>query len=152
MEAWRAGLLQQARLWLGTPWAHNQRTIGAGVDCGQFIIACYIGAGLVAPFETGSYPSDFMLHSEEERYLSWVEKYLDEVSAPQPGDVSAWRYGKSFSHGAMVVSWPSVIHAYARAGCVSYADATQGLLAREHVPGGGSVQRPVRYYSIAGRI
>src|SRR5690349_11447583 len=40
---WRARLLDEARTWLLTPWHHNARVRGAGVDCGQLLIACYVG-------------------------------------------------------------------------------------------------------------
>jgi len=152
MDAWRTAVLDEARSWLGTRWAHNQRVRGGGVDCGQYIIACFIGAGLVAPFETGAYPADWMMHRSEERYLGWVEQYLDPVDAPQPGDVAAWRYGHCFSHGAIVVDWPVVLHAYRRERGVVWGDATAGELAREHLPAGGSAPRQVRFYTIARRL
>lgn len=152
MDTWRTAVLDEAKTWLGTRWHHNARVKGAGVDCGQFIIASYINAGLVPHFETGQYPPDWMLHQDGERYLGWVEQYLDPVEAPQPADVVAWRYGKCFSHGAIVVQWPLVIHAYRRERAVVYGDATKGDLSREHLPQGGSAPREVRFYSIAGRL
>lgn len=152
MEAWRTAVIDEAKTWLRTPWHHAARIKGAGVDCGQFIIMTYINAGLVPPFETGDYPADWMLHQEGERYLGWVEKYLDRVDVPQPGDVAAWRFGKCFSHGAIVLDWPLVIHAYRRERAVSYGDATKGELSREHLASGGSAPREVRFYSIAGRL
>lgn len=152
MEAWRAAILAEAETWLLTPWHHKARVKGGGVDCGQYIIASYIGAKLVAHFETGDYPADWMLHRSEERYLGWVEKYLDPVDAPLPGDVVAWKYGHCFSHGAIVVEWPRILHAYRREGAVVWGDGTKGDLAREHLKGGGSAPRDVRFYSIAGRL
>lgn len=152
MDAWRARIVAAAESYLLTPWHHNARVKGAGVDCGQLIIACYVEAGLVPDFATGEYPSDWMLHHEEERYLGWVTRYLDEVDAPLPGDVAAWRVDLCFSHGAIVLDWPRVIHAYRREGMVVYGDASAGMLAREHLSAGGSGPRPVRFFSIAGRL
>jgi len=149
---WRDRIVAQARTWLGTRWHHNARVKGSGVDCGQFIIACFIEAGLVANFETGQYPADWMFHQESERFLGWVTQYLDEVPAPLPGDVAVWKYGLCYSHGAVVVDWPQVIHSYRREGGVVAGDATKGEVAREHLPGGGSAPREVRFFSIAGRL
>lgn len=152
MDTWRAAVLTEAESWLLTPWRHEARVKGAGADCGQFIIASFIGGGLVDHFETGTYPQDWMLHQSGERYLAWVEQYLDRVDVPQPADVAVWHFGHCFSHGAIVVDWPLVIHAYRPERAVVYGDATKGLLAREHLPGGGSEPREVRFYSIAGRL
>lgn len=152
MDAWRAAIVEEARTWLGTPWHHQARVKGAGVDCGQFIIGAYINAGLVPHFETGDYPPDWMLHRSEERYLGWIERYLDPVEVPLPGDVAAWRYGHCFSHGAIVVTWPLILHAYRRERGVVYGDATKGDIAREHLEAGGSAARDVKFYSIAGRL
>lgn len=152
MQPWRQAIVDEAMTWLRTPWMHAARVRGAGVDCGQLIIATYIGAGLVPHFETGPYPHDWMLHQEGERYLGWVEQYLDPVDTPQPGDVAAWRFGRCFSHGAIVVDWPFIIHAYRPERAVVYGDASKGPLARQHLPAGGSMARAVRFYSIAGRV
>jgi len=149
---WRDRIITAARSWLGTRWHHNARVKGAGVDCGQFLIACYIEAGLVADFETGQYPADWMIHQDGERFLGWVLQYLDEVAAPLPGDVAVWKYGLCYSHGAIVVDWPQIIHAYRREAGVVLGDATKGEVAREHQPGGGSEPREVRFFSRAGRL
>lgn len=39
-------LITYARTWIDTPWHHNQRCIGVGVDCIQFALACYDYMGL----------------------------------------------------------------------------------------------------------
>lgn len=134
----RAALVMAAHNWLNTPYHHKARIKGAGVDCAQLLIGVYAEAGLIEPFDTGDYPPDWMLHREEERFLAWVNQYLVEVETPLPGDVAIWRFGRSFSHGAIVVDWPLFIHAYRVAGCVCFGSAGQDIdLAR----------RAVRYYS-----
>lgn len=153
MEAWRSSIVSTATTWLLTPWAHNQCVKGAGVDCGRFVHAVYAEAGMVAPADFGRYSADWMLHNSEERYLGFVEQYLDRIDGPPlPGDVAVWRYGHCFSHGAIVVEWPSLLHAYKRERGVVWGDGTAGELAREHLKGGGSRPREVRFYSIAGRL
>jgi hypothetical protein len=47
-----------------------------------------------------------------------------------------FKFGRCFAHGAIVVEWPRLIHAWHNAGVV-YAEATQGQLAG----------RPVRIFN-----
>jgi cell wall-associated NlpC family hydrolase len=146
MEAFRAALVDQARSWLLTPWHHNaclKGEHGGGVDCGQLIKACYVDAGLVPDFEIGQYPRDWHLHRSEERYLGWVEDRLDRTASPLPGDVAVWKFGRCFSHGAIVVEWPTIIHAYLLERKVCYGDGTAGQL---------GPPREVRFYTISGRL
>lgn len=129
METWRESLVKEAESWLKTPWHHEGRIKGAGVDCGQLLIACFVGTGLVEDFDTGHYPRDWMFHRSEERFLSWVTRYLGEtLGPPLPGDVVVWKHARCYSHGAIVAAWPRVIHAHVRARQVCYADASQGEL------------------------
>ena len=148
METWRKDLVNEAKTWLQTPWHHEGRVKGAGADCGQLLIACYVNTGLVPQFDTGHYPRDWMFHRSEERFLGWVTQYLDEVGQPLPGDVVAWKHARCFSHGAIVVEWPVVIHAHVRSRQVCYANADQGELS--HAKRGGA--RPKKFFSIAGRL
>ncbi|MFV4677329.1 hypothetical protein ACNJU9_21110, partial [Mycobacterium tuberculosis] len=54
------------------------------------------------------------LHRDEELYLGWVRKFATEIprEAAGPGDFGVWRYGRLFSHGAIILSPPQIIHAY----------------------------------------
>lgn len=103
-----------ARRWIGTPYHHRARCLGAGCDCLMLIVESYVAAGLLpAEIEIPEYPQDIMFHSDDSRYVDTVLEYCDEVPQPQPGDLAMWRYGKTWSHGAVVSDWPRVIHAYA---------------------------------------
>jgi len=152
MEAWRAAVVEEAKTWLRTPWVHDQCVKGAGVDCGRLLKACFVGPGVVAEFEIEPYPMDWMLHREEEKYLGFVEAHMDRVETPLPGDIVVWKFGKCFSHGAIVVDWPVIIHAYRPERAVVWGDGTKGALAREHRRSGGAFVRECRFYSVAGRL
>lgn len=134
---YREIIVQEARAWLTTPFHHGAKCKGAGVDCAQFIIAIYERCGLIAPLDVGYYPADWHLHRDEERYLGWINKYARRVSDPLPGDIALFKFGRCFSHGAIVRKWPGVIHAYNPEGVV-LADASKAPLA----------DRDVRFYSI----
>jgi cell wall-associated NlpC family hydrolase len=57
----------------------------------------------------------------------------------QAGDAALFRFGRCFSHGVIVIEWPTVIHAW-HVGGVMVTDARQPLLGR----------RPVRFFSPFG--
>lgn len=121
----RAQVVQEARTWLKTPWAHGQRCQGAGVDCGQLLAAVFEAAGLIEPEEIAAYPKDFHLHSNEEMFLGYVERYFEHVQCPAlPGDLALWRYGRVISHAGIVIAWPNVLHAYYVRGAVVLDDVT----------------------------
>lgn len=124
----RQRVLDVARTWLHTPWHHKARVRGVGVDCAQLLIAVYAEAGLFAEFDPGDYAIDRMLHSSEEVFQSWCECFGRPTANPQPGDVVLWRFGRSYSHGGIVVDWPrSVIHAFRPFGevCETPPDASR---------------------------
>jgi len=107
----RAAAVAEARTWLRTPYHHMGRMKGAGADCATLLIEVYAAAGLIENFDPGYYPQDWMKHRDEERYLGWVEKYCVPTEAPQPGDLVLYKIGRCFSHGAIVIAWPTCIHA-----------------------------------------
>lgn len=120
----RAAVVAEALTWLKTPWHHSAAVKGAGVDCGRLLQAVFTTCGLIDPEEIAPYPKDFHLHSDQEMFLGYVERYFSHVDeAPLPGDVGLWRYGRVISHGGIVVSWPNIIHAYYVAGKVVIDDA-----------------------------
>lgn len=110
----RDNILQAARAWIGTPYHHRARVLGAGCDCLMLIVEAYTAAGLLPiHLPIPEYPPDIMFHSDDSSYIDAVLSYCDEVEAPRPGDLALWKFGKTFSHGGIVSSWPKIIHAYA---------------------------------------
>jgi cell wall-associated NlpC family hydrolase len=135
----RLQVLQEALSWLGTPYHHAARVKGAGVDCGQFPSAVFTSQGVVKPFRIPVYPPDWCKHRDDERYLNIVLSMGHEIPGPPlPGDMAVWRWGRAYSHGAIVLEWPRIIiHAYVGLG-VTLADAA----ADQNLAG-----RPVRFFS-----
>lgn len=120
-------VLTEAATWEGTPWRHQADIKGVGVDCAFFLVRVFHAAGLIPDIDPRPYPPDWHFHRDEERFLGWVQQYGDEVDAPEPGDVAVFKFGRCFSHGAIVVEWPRVIHSAINE-CVRYQDATTGRL------------------------
>jgi cell wall-associated NlpC family hydrolase len=109
----RKAVVGEALTWLRTPYAHQQQLKGVGVDCAQFPLAVYAAAGVIAPTDVGAYCPQWHLHRGEELYLNAVARLAREIApdAAGAGDFAVWRYGRTFSHGAILLGGASVIHA-----------------------------------------
>jgi len=130
----RADIVAEAMTWLRTPYHHQARKKGEAVDCAQLLFGIYVEAlGLSPVFEIEDYPRDWMTHRDEERFLSYVTTRTAPVSVPQPGDIALYKVGRCFAHGAVVIDWPTVLHADSQFKCVTLADGAQGRLAGREV-------------------
>jgi cell wall-associated NlpC family hydrolase len=130
---WRDKVIEEAKTWKGTPHRNGARVKGAGVDCGQILIAVYESAGVLAKgsCDPGYYPADFAMHRGEENYLGWIEKYCDQIDletdAPQPGDVALFQFGRVISHAGIVTTWPRILHSYVGLGVIE-SDIKEAIL------------------------
>jgi len=114
-------IVTESRSWLGTPYHHQARVKGAGVDCAMLLCEVFEACGMIPHIDPRPYPPDWHLHRSEEKYLGWIEKYADPVlddEDPQPGDVVLYKFGRTVSHAGIVIDWPMIIHAYCGQGCV----------------------------------
>ena len=66
---------------------------------------------------------------------------------PKPADIALWRFGRCFSHGAIVIDWPLVIHAYAGKGCV-LEDASRARWLAQRGERGTLSPRPVKIFRL----
>ena len=90
----RAAVVAEAGEWLGTPFHHQGRVKGAGVDCAMLLAEVYERCGLVRHVDPGYYPPDWHLHRDAERYLEKLMPYAHELAGPPAlGDVAVFRYG-----------------------------------------------------------
>lgn len=119
-QSQRRLVIAEARKWIGTPYHSCADVRGAGVDCGMLIVRTFVDCGLIAPFDPRPYPEDWHLHRSEERYLGFVLERCVEVAVPKSGDIAVFRYGRCYSHGAIVTCAAplSIIHAFQPAGLV----------------------------------
>lgn len=122
-QAQRAAVVAEAKTWLMTPYHHQGRIKGAGVDCAMLLAEVYEAAGVIERVEPEPYPRDWHMHRNEERYLGHVEQFARKVEGPaKPGDIALFRVGRCLSHGGIVIEWPVIIHAYVTAGFVVLED------------------------------
>lgn len=108
------GIIESAREWLGTPWQHNQRCKGVGVDCVQFIAALAEEQGIkIGPIEN-------YYREPQKDELFWHLRCiagLEEVSFTEPGDILLFRVGGIPRHLG-VATERGMVHADAKVGRV----------------------------------
>lgn len=115
----RARVVKTAMQWMGTPYHHHGRVHGAGVDCANLLVAVFHEAGVVPNLDLGHYPHDWHLHRSEELFLAWVKRVgAVPVSSPTTGDVAVFRFGRTFSHGAVMLDEHTAIHSYIDRGVI----------------------------------
>lgn len=127
----RQAVIAEALTWQKTK-HHNGACIkGVGVDCGKFPWAVYHAVGLMPAIpDELRYRHDFHLHRDEEWYKKLCDAHgiqMPEGALPSPGDFVLYKIGRIFSHGAIVIKWPRVIHAQVGVG-VTQAEGDQGHL------------------------
>ena len=66
--------------------------------------------------ESLRYPPDFHLHRDREWYKELADKYGTRIDVPKPGDFALYKIGRIYSHGAIVLDWPRIIHAWVGVG------------------------------------
>lgn len=110
----RARVLECARSWIGTPWAHQASVKGCGVDCAQLVAA--VGK------EAGLFPVDFKEQNYDRRpdgvsLLRLCRQHMDEVSIDQIeiGNVGVFRISRHPQHlaffGDYLHGGISIVHA-----------------------------------------
>jgi cell wall-associated NlpC family hydrolase len=136
----RAVIVAEAKSFLLTPYHHHATIKGAGVDCLTLITCVAENVGL-GKFELPPYSAQFGQNRDEETYLRGLQKHCREVNVPQAGDIAIYKFGRVFSHAAIVINWPTIIHANSRCGVV-YETAEAHWL--KYI---GKNPRPVKFFS-----
>ena len=131
----REKIIAEARSWIGTPY-HNCADIkGVGVDCGMLLVRVFVDLKLCPPFDPRPYSPDWHLHQEEERYLAFVGDRGAKITGDlaQPGDVMVFRYGRCYSHGAIITAVKplTIVHASADWGCVAEEEVARNSILTE---------------------
>lgn len=136
----RAAVVDEALSWILTPYHHKARLKGIGVDCAQYPAAVYEAVGLIPRIDP-DYSPQWMLHRDEEQFLGWVTKYAREIdrAAAGPGDLAIWKFGRCYSHSAIIIDLPEVIHAVIIGGGVLRANIDRDEELRS---------RPVKFFTL----
>jgi len=143
----RAKIIEVAKEYLNTPYVHAGRLKGMGVDCLTLLAEVYTEAGVIPPVAIPNYPYDWHLHRAEQLYMKGLLEYTREIQEPKAGDIVLWQFGRCFSHGAIVVEWPIIIHAYIKSRCIM--ENVENATWLKYMPD-GKTPRPTRKFSIWG--
>lgn len=137
----RTQIVRTAKEWIGTPYHHHAGIRHAGADCAMFPLAVYQQCGVLPlDYQPPQYSVQWHLHRSEELYLKEIEQFVSEISGPpQPADFIVFRFGRTYSHGAIVVDWPVVIHSY----------IPHGVLLSDALRDGELLGRPRKYFEVA---
>jgi NlpC/P60 family putative phage cell wall peptidase len=106
--------VSEARTWIGTPWQHQARSRGAGVDCAGLVIGVARALGLVpTDMDVNHYSRMPDGHSLLAHCGEWMHRiHADDA---QPGDVLVMRFDMHPQHLAIVADYLhgglSIVHA-----------------------------------------
>lgn len=147
----RQRFVSEAMSWIGTPFCDHADIKGPGgaVDCAMLLTRCACDTGLLAPFDPRPYPPRWHVHRDEERFIDFlVERFAArEIETPRFGDIAVWKFGRTYSHGGVVISDAEVVHAYFANRMVVRTRRDEPLLSQMQERG-EVIPRPVRYFDL----
>lgn len=109
----RTAVCNEARTWIGTRYHHGANIKGAGVDCAMLLCEVYRTVGIVPlSYDPRPYPQHWFLHRGEERFMGRLFEHAEKTDAPIPGDIVLFRFGRTASHGAILIEDECIVHAY----------------------------------------
>lgn len=113
----RAQIVAAARAYIGTPFVHQGRLCGVGIDCAGLVLGVAADLGMRAVEVSG-----YGRSPDEDRFRSIVREHLDMIAWPEvlPGDVLTFQFVAE-QHLAIVatVSPCAIVHAFEKVGrCV----------------------------------
>jgi len=102
----REKVVETAKEYLGTPWRHNQRTKGFGIDCVNLLGACADNVGFKIDFPK--------VYNPTPRYSSLhktIERYFSITDSTEPGNILLFSVNGDNNHVGIIVKYPIFIHA-----------------------------------------
>ena len=140
-------VIKEALEWERTPYHHLGRVKGAGCDCLTFLAGVFENCKLLPRIEVPHYAMQWHLNQKAELYKEGLLKYTKQIDGPRRAAIALWKVGHTFSHGAIIIEWPMVIHSFIRSGVVMCDVSTaRGLsFISERGPDQGK-PRPVEFY------
>lgn len=132
----RAAVVAEALAWERTPYHAGARIKGVGVDCALYLLEVFERTGLVAHLDPGHYPRDWHLHRSEEHYMGWLDAYcvrLPRTVQAMPGDIALFKFGRCYSHGAILVTPDTLTHSYIGRGVIQTKYSEEPLHGRDHM-------------------
>ncbi len=128
----RERIVEEALTWEGTPYHHQAKLKGVGVDCAMLVvgIAQQIGA-LPKDINIKVYSPEWHLHNKEEMMCDLIESYHCELTDELlPGNILTFKYGRVQSHLGILLNDNQFIHARVDIGKVVINELGEEFLKR----------------------
>lgn len=131
-------IVQEALQWIGTPYHHQARVKGIGVDCAQLLVGVALNIGLIDDEDLKKIPLNYSpewnIHNREEVMLGILETMgcRPVVGTPAPGDIIAFRVGRAYGHLGIIVTSTEFVHAELQG---STKGSENGKVVRVHMAG-----------------
>lgn len=100
--------------WLDTPYHHQARVKGVGVDCAQFVAAVAEELGVLAPNTVvQNYSPEWHMHNREELMIDMMIELggIEKIGELEVGDILAFKFGRVCSHLGIYLGEQQFIHA-----------------------------------------
>lgn len=128
----RTELVRVAKTWSGVRYVDHAES-REGADCAGFMKGILVEAKLVDAVEIPYYNPDQWMHRgfEDRTYLDIVLSLYDEITEEklQPGDLVLYKLVSSWTHGAIVITWPHfVLHCIKTRGVCGSHGSREGFL------------------------
>lgn len=117
-----------AHRFIGTPYQHQGRAPGAGLDCIGLVVESLNAAGIQVP----GLPVDYSHIPKPRVILSNIARYCDEVTDMQPADIIVMALRTHAQHLALYVGENQIIHSYMAAGKVVKHELTPNYKNKIH--------------------
>lgn len=115
---YRERIVAIARRYVGTPYHHQARVPGIGIDCVGVLVCIARELGVIGP--AVDYAA-YARNAKDDTLLQILDSHLDRMRSPdiaEPGDVLTFQIGKWPHHIAIKTGHDTLLHSYAGIGRV----------------------------------
>ena len=111
----RLRIVLEAHEWVGTPYHHQARVKGVGVDCAQLVAGVAENVfPRLKPINNQVYSVEWHLHNKEEKMCQIIESFKcteKPIDQRFPGDIITFKFGRVQSHMGILIEDNQFIHA-----------------------------------------
>lgn len=130
----RSRILVEALTWLNTPYHHQARVKGIGVDCAQLVAGVAENVfDRLKPINIEVYSVEWHMHNREEKMCDIIESFgcsSKPLEDRIPGDILTFQFGRVQSHMGILMNDERFIHARLDIGKVVINQLSGDWLAR----------------------
>ena len=118
----RADVIKEVLTWVGTPYQHQARCKGYGVDCAMLAAGVALNLGLLTEVELShipAYPRDWHMHQDIPLLtttMSLIGCARKNIYDAQEGDIVVFKIGRVPSHLGILIDNNRMVHAYGNSG------------------------------------